>query len=166
MGLGARARHAVSPSQRARVCLRGMLTQLSKSFTKWVMRPAVWRQISGPVDCSCAHGFHSLSYWFGRNAPGVSRTRRQAGRTRGVCSAGIAREHTQNCRDQIPPLWILATICSGKPDSLRQRIDRSRQPRPGPASPVSVIVVSQCAGCHAPTAIRVATSLSSPGMPA
>ena len=40
--------------------------------TKWVMRPPVWRQISGPVECSCAQGFQRFAYWFGRNAPGVS----------------------------------------------------------------------------------------------
>ncbi len=46
--------------------------------TKWVTRPAVWRQISGPVDSTCACGFAGFAYWFGRNAPGISRTSRSA----------------------------------------------------------------------------------------
>ena len=35
-------------------------------------------QISGPVVCSWANGFHSLPYWLGRKAPGVSATSRSA----------------------------------------------------------------------------------------
>ena len=34
--------------------------------TKWVTRPAVWRQISGPVVCSCESGLAGLAYWLGR----------------------------------------------------------------------------------------------------
>ena len=40
--------------------------------TKWVMRPAVWRQISGPVVASWAAGLAGLWYWSGLNAPGIS----------------------------------------------------------------------------------------------
>jgi hypothetical protein len=40
--------------------------------TKWVIRPAVWRQISGPVLRRCEAGFSMLRYWFGWKAPGIS----------------------------------------------------------------------------------------------
>jgi hypothetical protein len=53
-----------------------MVPPVPTPATKWVMRPAVWRQISGPVDCSWAHGFQRLPYWLGRKAPGVSATSR------------------------------------------------------------------------------------------
>ena len=46
--------------------------------TKWVTRPAVWSQISGPVVRSCASGFAGFEYWSGRKEPGVSRTSRSA----------------------------------------------------------------------------------------
>ncbi len=55
-----------------------MVPQVPAPATKWVMRPAVCRQISGPVVFSCASGLAGLAYWFGRKAPGISRTRRSA----------------------------------------------------------------------------------------
>jgi hypothetical protein len=48
--------------------------------TKAVMRPSVWRQISGPVVASWAAGFSSLKYWLGWNAPGISSVSRSATR--------------------------------------------------------------------------------------
>ena len=46
--------------------------------TRWVTRPSVWRQISGPVVASWARGFSGFQYWSGLNAPGMSRARRAA----------------------------------------------------------------------------------------
>ena len=46
--------------------------------TRWVIRPSVCAQISGPVVRSCASGFSSFQYWSGLNAPGMSRARRAA----------------------------------------------------------------------------------------
>ena len=46
--------------------------------TKWVIRPSVWSQSSGPVVSSCAAGFSWFQYWSGLNAPGMSRASRAA----------------------------------------------------------------------------------------
>jgi hypothetical protein len=46
--------------------------------TKWVTRPSVWSQISGPVVRSCASGFSWFQYWSGLKAPGMSRASRAA----------------------------------------------------------------------------------------
>ena len=46
--------------------------------TRWVMRPAVWRQISGPVVRTWASGLCGLEYWSGWKAPGVVSTSRRA----------------------------------------------------------------------------------------
>ena len=45
-----------------------MVPHVPAPATKWVMRPPVWRQISGPVDASWAAGLFGLAYWLGRNA--------------------------------------------------------------------------------------------------
>ena len=55
-----------------------MVPPVPTPATKCEMRPRVWRQISGPVVCSCASGLAAFEYWSGRNAPGVSRTSRSA----------------------------------------------------------------------------------------
>ena len=44
--------------------------------TKWVTRPSVCSQISGPVVATCEAGFCGLAYWSGFQAPGISRTSR------------------------------------------------------------------------------------------
>ncbi len=46
--------------------------------TRWVTRPAVCRQISGPVVSSWASGLCGLAYWLGMNAPGVVSVSRRA----------------------------------------------------------------------------------------
>jgi hypothetical protein len=46
--------------------------------TRWVMRPAVCLQISGPVVLSCASGLWRLAYWLGMKAPGVVSVNRRA----------------------------------------------------------------------------------------
>ena len=46
--------------------------------TKWVIRPSVWSQSSGPVVRSWAAGFSMFQYWSGLNAPGMSRASRAA----------------------------------------------------------------------------------------
>ena len=53
-----------------------MVPPVPMPATKWVIRPAVWRHISGPVVPSCASGLCGLWYWSGLNAPGVSRATR------------------------------------------------------------------------------------------
>ncbi len=46
--------------------------------TKWVIRPSVCSQSSGPVVRSWAFGFSMFQYWSGLNAPGMSRASRAA----------------------------------------------------------------------------------------
>ena len=46
--------------------------------TKWVIRPAVWRQSSGPVDGSWDAGLAGLWYWSGWKAPGIVAVSRSA----------------------------------------------------------------------------------------
>ena len=46
--------------------------------TKWVIRPAVCRQSSGPVVRSCESGLTGLWYWSGWNPPGISAASRWA----------------------------------------------------------------------------------------
>ncbi len=46
--------------------------------TRWVIRPSVWSQSSGPVVRSCASGFSWFQYWSGLKAPGMSRASRAA----------------------------------------------------------------------------------------
>ncbi len=42
-----------------------MVPPVPTPATKWVMRPAVWRQSSGPVVRSWAAGFSGFQYWLG-----------------------------------------------------------------------------------------------------
>ena len=44
--------------------------------TKWVIRPSVCCQISGPVDSWCDSGLFGLAYWSGFHAPEISRASR------------------------------------------------------------------------------------------
>ena len=46
--------------------------------TRWVMRPAVCCQISGPVLRKWASGLWGLEYWSGWYAPAVVSTNRRA----------------------------------------------------------------------------------------
>ena len=46
--------------------------------TKWVRRPSVCSQISGPVVRSWARVFSMFQYWSGLKAPGMSRASRAA----------------------------------------------------------------------------------------
>ena len=55
-----------------------MVPHVPAPATKWVIRPPVWRQISGPVVFSWASGLAGLAYWLGRNASGISRISRSA----------------------------------------------------------------------------------------
>ena len=55
-----------------------IVPQVPAPATKWVIRPAVWRQISGPVVFSCDRGLAGLAYWLGRKASGISFTNRSA----------------------------------------------------------------------------------------
>ena len=58
--------------------------------TKWVIRPSVCSQSSGPVVRSWAVGFSLFQYWSGLNAPGMSRASRAA--TRVVALGRLGRD--------------------------------------------------------------------------
>ena len=53
-----------------------MVPPVPTPHTKWVMRPRVCSQISGPVVSYWARGLSGLWYWSGFHAPGTSRASR------------------------------------------------------------------------------------------
>ena len=55
-----------------------MVPELPQPKTMASMSPSIWRQISGPVPCSCAAGLSGLPNWLTKYAPGVSAAMRAA----------------------------------------------------------------------------------------